>query len=71
MKLTELKNVPSTSWSGSGAVTVGGRTYAIDPEVVCYNTATGDWITLQQAHSYSGTANLYVHNGAVRVIKVG
>lgn len=71
VKLTELKNVPSTSWSGSGAVTVGGRTYAIDPEVVCYNTATGDWITLQQAHSYSGTANLYVHNGAVRVIKVG
>lgn len=71
VKLTELKNVPSTSWSGSGAVTVGGRTYSIDPNVVCYNTATHDWITLEQAHAYSGTTNLYVHNGAVRVIKVG
>lgn len=67
----ELKDVPSISWGGSGSVTVGGTTYAIDPNVVCYNTATGDWITLQQAHSYSGTADLYVHNGAVRVIKVG
>ena len=71
VKLTELKNVPSTSWSGSGAVTVGGRTYSIDPSVICYNTATDDWITLEQAHAYSGTVNLYVHNGAVRVIKVG
>lgn len=71
VKLTELKDVPSTSWGGSGSVTVGGRTYAVAPDVVCYNTATKDWITLEQAHAYSGTANLYVHNGAVRVIKVG
>ena len=71
VKLMELKDVPSIFWGGSGSVTVGGTTYAIDPNVVCYNTATGDWITLQQAHSYSGTADLYVHNGAVRVIKVG
>ena len=71
VRLMELKNVSNNAWSGSGAVTVGGRTYTVAPDVLCYNNVTHDWMTLEQAHAYADTANLYVHNGVIRVIKVG
>lgn len=71
VRLSELKNVSNNAWSGSGAVTVGGRTYTVSPDVICYNNVTHDWMTLEQAHAYASTSNLYVHNGVVRVIKVG
>ena len=70
VRLTALKDVPNSAWSGSGAVTVGGRTYTVPSDVLCYNVRTQDWMTLSQAHAYAASSDLYVHNGAVRIIQV-
>ncbi len=51
VRLTAFKDVPNSAWSGSGAVTVGGRTYAVSSNVLCYNTRTKDWMTLNEAHA--------------------
>ena len=29
------------------------------------------WMTLEEAHAYAPSCNLYIHNGAVRIIEVG
>ena len=69
-KLTELRSVPNSAWSGSTAVTVDGQTYRVSADVPCYNKDTGTWMTLSEAHAYASAANLYVKDGAVRVIEV-
>ena len=69
-KLTELRNIPNSAWSGSTAVTVGGRTYRVSADVPCYNKDTGTWMTLSEAHAYASASNLYVKDGTVRVIEV-
>ena len=69
-KLTELKNIPNSAWSGSSAVTVGGRTYRVSADVPCYNKDTGTWMTLSEAHAYTSVSNLYVKDGTVRVVEV-
>lgn len=69
-KLTELRSVPNSAWSGSTAVTVGGRTYRVSADVPCYNKDTGTWMTLSEAHAYASVSNLYVKDGTVRVIEV-
>ena len=69
-KLTELKNIPNSAWSGSSAVTVGGRTYRVSADVPCYNKDTGTWMTLSEAHAYASVSNLYVKDGTVRVVEV-
>lgn len=51
-------------------MTVGGRTYTVPSDVLCYNVRTQDWMTLSQAHAYAASSDLYVHNGAVRIIQV-
>ena len=68
--LTELRNIPNSAWSGSTAVTVGGRTYRVSADVPCYNKDTGTWMTLSEAHAYASASNLYVKDGTVRVIEV-
>ena len=71
-KLTELRNVPSSSWIGTSAVTFGGRTYTLDPNtVLCYNSDGRMWITLDAARAYADTFNLHVKDGVVYVVEVG
>lgn len=70
VKLIEVKDVPNAAWSGKGSVTVGGRTYLISEDILCYNKDTKSWVTLSEAHAYSDKCNLYIHNGQVRVIEV-
>lgn len=69
-KLAELRNIPNSAWSGSTAVTVGGRTYRVSADVPCFNKDTGTWMTLSEAHAYADISNLYVKDGVVRVIEV-
>ena len=69
-RLTELRSVSNSAWSGSTAVTVGGRTYRVPTDVPCYNKDTGKWMTLSEAHAYASVSNLYVKDGTVRVIEV-
>lgn len=68
--LDERANVPNTAWSGQNAVTAGGITYSIPEDILCYNKDTRTWVTLAEAHAYSNTCNLYIHNGQVRIIEV-
>ena len=70
VELTRLKDVSNSAWSGEGAVTVAGRTYTVSSDVVCYNKTTKTWMDLDAAHAYAKEADLYVHNGVVRVIEV-
>ena len=71
-KLTELRNVPASSWIGTSAVTFGGRTYTLDPNtVLCYNSDGRMWITLDAARAYADTFNLHVKDGVVYVVEVG
>ena len=69
-KLAELRNIPNSAWSGSTAVTVGGRTYQVSADVPCYNKDTGTWMTISEAHAYASASDLYVKDGVVRVIEV-
>lgn len=69
-KLTELKNVANSAWSGRTAVTVGGRTYTVPADVLCYNRQTKSWVGLSEAHAYASQSSLYVRDGIVRVIEV-
>ena len=39
-------------------------------DVGCYNRTTKTWMTLDQAHAYASTADLYVRSGVVRIIEV-
>lgn len=71
VRLTKLKDVSNASWIGQGAVTVGGKSYTVPSDVLCYNVQTRDWVSLSAAHAYADKSTLYVHNGAVRVIEVG
>lgn len=70
VKLSEVKDVPNTAWTGERSVTTGGRTYAISSDVLCYNRDTRTWVTIQEAHAYADSCNLYIHNGQVRIIEV-
>lgn len=70
VKLTEVRNVSNNAWSGRDTVTVGGRTYTIPSNVLCYNRDAERWVTLSEAHAYSGQCSLYIHDGAVRIIEV-
>lgn len=71
VRLTELKNVSNSAWSGQTAVTVGSRTYTVPSSVLCYNRQTKSWVSLSEAHAYASQSSLYVENGVVRAIEVG
>lgn len=70
VKLTEVRNVSNNAWSGRDTVTVGGRTYTIPSNVLCYNRDAERWVSLSEAHAYSGQCSLYIHDGMVRIIEV-
>lgn len=69
-KLTKLESVSFTAWLGKTAVSAGGRTYSVPDDVPCYNRDNGRWMTLEKAKEYAKRANLYVEDGAVRIVEV-
>jgi len=68
--MSKLSNVSSSAWIGKTAVNFGSRTYEVPSNVQCYNDDTGKWMTLDDAKAYSGTMNLYVYDGVVRIVEV-
>lgn len=68
--MSKLSNVSSDAWIGKTAVNFGSRTYEVPSNVQCYNDDTGKWMTLDDAKAYSGTMNLYVYDGVVRIVEV-
>ncbi|MBD5148556.1 MAG: S-layer homology domain-containing protein, partial [Oscillibacter sp.] len=69
-KLEETKNVPNSAWTSENAVTVGGRTYTVPSNVLCYNSDMRQWVPLSEAHSYADKCNIYTDGGYVRCIEV-
>ena len=69
-KLTMLRGVSNSAWSGKTAVTAAGRTYAVPADVVCYNADGQRFVSLSEAHAYADRADLYVQDGVVRAIQV-
>jgi len=68
--LAKLAGVPNTAWVGRSAVTVNARTYTVPNDVPCYNTSSGEWVSLDKAHAFAGQCDLYVEDGVVRAIEV-
>ena len=70
-RLTELADVPNSSWTGTTSVLVAGRSYSVPKDVLCYNLDNRSWIDLETAQKYSGIANLYASDdGVIRVVEV-
>ncbi len=78
-RLTALKEVPNSAWSGQSAVTVDGRSYSIPISVMCYNKDSHTWIeptdsrsAVDIAHAYAKQCDMYAsEDGVIRVIEVG
>ena len=73
--LKKLENVPNSAWKSAEYVTVGGVTYAVSEDVVCYNRTTGKYVTLSAARAFASAANLYYdrtpdQGGKIRVVEV-
>lgn len=69
--LSKYGNVSNSAWSNNSSVTVGGRSYTVPSDVLCYNKANDRWLTLDEARAFAGTSNLYVDkSGYVRVVEV-
>ena len=69
--LNELANVSKSAWIEKSSVLVGGRSYTVPANVLCYNRDSNSWITLDAALDYADTANLYASSdGIIRVVEV-
>ena len=51
--LKKLENVPNSAWKSADYVTVGGVTYPVSEDVVCYNRTTGKYVTLSAARAFA------------------
>ena len=70
-KLTKIAGVSNSAWVGQSVVNTGGKSYTVPGDVMCYNAATTTWITLDQAHAFASSCDLYVDgSGIVRAIEV-
>lgn len=69
-KLSETKNVPNSAWTSESLVTIGGRTYTVPSNVLCYNRDMKMWVTLAEAHAYAEQCSIYTEGGYVRCIEV-
>lgn len=69
--LTAMKDVPNTAWSGRSAVTIDGRSYSVPTNVMCYNKDIASWVTLEEAHAYTGKCDMYASDdGVIRAIEI-
>lgn len=71
MELTEYPDVSGSAWVNKSAVTVGGHTFLVPEDVLCYNLDSREWVTLDAARAYAATANLHVEGSTVRIVEVG
>jgi hypothetical protein len=71
VSLNEFDNISNNAWSSVSSVTIGGRSYAVPSDVLCYNKAISQWVTLDEAHSYAASSTIYAdQSGYVRVVEV-
>ncbi|MDF2838530.1 MAG: S-layer y protein [Evtepia sp.] len=72
IRLTMLSEVTNAAWESEDTVFFNNKTYVVSDDVICYNTATGEWMTLGQARAFGDKMTLYVDDFAVvRGVQVG
>ena len=70
--LDAVKNVSTSSFRSSTLVYHNGRTYEVSEDVVCYNKASGTWLSLGAALAFADKCTLYIDdNNIVRGVEVG
>lgn len=71
MALTKFTNIPNSAWASVSSVTIGGRSYTVPSDVLCYNKASGKWVTLDEARAFATSSTVYTDkSGYVRVVEV-
>lgn len=69
--LTKFANIPNSAWSSASSVTIGGRSYTVPTDVLCYNKSSGKWVTLDEARAFSASSTVYTDkSGYVRAVEV-
>ena len=69
--LNKCENVANSAWSSAASVTIGGQSYTVPSDVLCYNKSSGKWVTLDEARAFASTSTVYTdQSGYVRVVEV-
>jgi len=69
--LTKFGNVANNAWSGASSVMIAGRSYTVPSDVLCYNTSTKKWVTLDEARAFAPSSTVYTdQSGYVRGVEV-
>lgn len=71
MPLSKFNGISNSAWSSSASVTIGGRSYTVPSDVLCYNLSSKSWVTLDEARAFAGTCTVYADDtGYVRAVEV-
>ncbi|BAK99310.1 putative surface layer protein [Oscillibacter valericigenes Sjm18-20] len=69
--LNKYSSISNNAWSSASSVTIGGRSYTVPSDVLCYNKASSKWVTLDEARSFATSSTIYTdQSGYVRVVEV-
>ena len=69
--LNKCENVANSAWSSAASVTIGGQSYTVPSDVLCYNKSSGKWVTLDEARAFASISTVYTdQSGYVRVVEV-
>lgn len=70
--LTMIPGVSNAAWESEDTVFFNNKTYVVSDEVICYNSTTGNWVSLGEARAFGDNMILYVDDFAViRGVQVG
>ena len=71
LPLSKFNGISNSAWSSSASVTIGGRSYTVPSDVLCYNLSSKSWVTLDEARAFAGTCTVYADDtGYVRAVEV-
>ncbi len=69
--LDKYGSVANSAWSSPTSVTIGGRSYTVPSDVLCYNKANGKWVSLDEARAFKTSSTIYTdRSGYVRIVEV-
>jgi len=71
LSLNKFENVSNNAWSSTSSVTIGGRSYTVPSDVLCYNKTSEKWASLNEARAFATSSTLYTdQEGYVRAMEV-
>lgn len=72
LSLNKFENVSNNAWSSASSVTIGGRSYTVPSDVLCYNKTSRKWFdSLDEARAFANSSTVYTdQSGYVRAVEV-